>query len=66
LSVSVCTRFTSIPLADREHRHTSSGGRLIFHIFSALAEFERTIIRERTTAGWVHGRAEVSVAARQR
>ena len=30
---------------------TTSGGRLIFHIFGALAEFEREIIRERTMAG---------------
>lgn len=30
---------------------TSSGGRLIFHIFAALAEFERNLIRERTFAG---------------
>jgi len=30
---------------------TTSGGRLIFHIFAALAEFERSIIRERTLAG---------------
>jgi DNA invertase Pin-like site-specific DNA recombinase len=30
---------------------TTSGGKLIFHIFSALAEFERDIIRERTRAG---------------
>ena len=27
------------------------GGRLVFHIFGALAEFERAIIRERTSAG---------------
>jgi DNA invertase Pin-like site-specific DNA recombinase len=27
------------------------GGRLIFHIFGALAEFERAVIRERTSAG---------------
>ncbi len=27
------------------------GGRLVFHIFGALAEFERAVIRERTTAG---------------
>ena len=27
---------------------TTSGGKLIFHIFGALAEFERDIIRERT------------------
>lgn len=30
---------------------TTSGGKLIFHIFAALAEFERDIIRERTNAG---------------
>lgn len=30
---------------------TTSGGKLVFHIFSALAEFERDIIRERTQAG---------------
>src|SRR5687768_15509323 len=30
---------------------TTSGGKLVFHIFGALAEFERDIIRERTQAG---------------
>ena len=30
---------------------TTSGGKLIFHIFSALAEFERDLIKERTEAG---------------
>jgi DNA invertase Pin-like site-specific DNA recombinase len=30
---------------------TTSGGRLIFQIFGALAEFERNLIRERTQAG---------------
>src|SRR5690242_7355549 len=29
---------------------TTSGGKLIFHIFGALAEFERDIIKERTHA----------------
>src|SRR5918912_585250 len=29
----------------------TSGGKLVFHIFGALAEFEREIIRERTKAG---------------
>ena len=29
----------------------TSGGKLIFHIFAALAEFERDIIKERTQAG---------------
>jgi DNA invertase Pin-like site-specific DNA recombinase len=30
---------------------TTSGGKLIFHIFGALAEFERNLIKERTLAG---------------
>lgn len=29
---------------------TTSGGKLIFHIFGALAEFEREVIKERTNA----------------
>ncbi len=36
---------------------TSSGGRLVFHIFGALAEFERDLIRERTIAGLRAARA---------
>src|SRR6266404_2537735 len=36
---------------------TTSGGKLIFHMFGALAEFERDIIRERTKAGLVAARA---------
>jgi DNA invertase Pin-like site-specific DNA recombinase len=30
---------------------TTSDGRLIFHIFASLAEFERSVIRERTIVG---------------
>lgn len=30
---------------------TTAGGKLVFHIFGSLAEFERSIIRERTRAG---------------
>ncbi len=36
---------------------TTSGGKLIFHIFGALAEFEREVIRERTNAGLQAARA---------
>jgi DNA invertase Pin-like site-specific DNA recombinase len=36
---------------------TTSGGKLIFHIFGALAEFERDIIKERTNAGLTAARA---------
>ena len=30
---------------------TTTGGKLVFHIMGALAEFERDLIRERTKAG---------------
>jgi DNA invertase Pin-like site-specific DNA recombinase len=30
---------------------TTPGGKLVFHVFAALAEFERDLIRERTAAG---------------
>lgn len=36
---------------------TTSGGKLIFHLFASLAEFERDLIRERTTAGLAAARA---------
>lgn len=36
---------------------TTSGGKLVFHIFGALAEFERELIRERTRAGLAAARA---------
>ena len=36
---------------------TTGGGKLIFHIFGSLAEFERDIIRERTQAGLIAARA---------
>jgi DNA invertase Pin-like site-specific DNA recombinase len=36
---------------------TTGGGKLIFHIFAALAEFERDVIRERTQAGLAAARA---------
>lgn len=35
---------------------TNNSGRLVFHLFGALAEFERNLIRERTTAGLVAAR----------
>lgn len=43
---------------------TTAGGRLIFHIFGALAEFERTVIRERTRAGLSAARARGRVGGR--
>lgn len=43
---------------------TTSGGKLIFHIFSALAEFERDVIRERTKAGLTAARARGRLGGR--
>ena len=36
---------------------TTPGGKLVFHVFAALAEFERDLIRERTSAGLAAARA---------
>jgi DNA invertase Pin-like site-specific DNA recombinase len=43
---------------------TTSGGKLVFHIFGALAEFEREIIRERTQAGLQSARSRGKVGGR--
>ncbi|MCK4607857.1 MAG: recombinase family protein [Gammaproteobacteria bacterium] len=43
---------------------TTSGGKLIFHIFSALAEFERDLIGERTLAGLKAARARGRLGGR--
>ena len=36
---------------------TTPGGKLVFHVFAALAEFERDLVRERTAAGLAAARA---------
>jgi len=42
----------------QENIDTTSGvGKLVFHLFASLAEFERDLIRERTQAGLVAARA---------
>lgn len=45
---------------------TTPGGRLVFHIFGALAEFERELIRERTQAGLAAARARGRKGGRPR
>lgn len=45
---------------------TTSGGKLIFHVFGALAEFERELIRERTQAGLKAARARGKKGGRPR
>lgn len=44
---------------------TSSGGKMIFSIFGALAEYERSLIRERTVAGLKAARARGRVGGRK-
>jgi DNA invertase Pin-like site-specific DNA recombinase len=44
---------------------TTPGGRLVFHVFCALAEFERDLIRERTQAGLAAARARGRVGGRK-
>src|ERR687893_1588233 len=43
---------------------TTPGGKLVFHVFGALAEFERDLIRERTQAGLRAARARGRVGGR--
>lgn len=45
---------------------TTAGGKLIFHIMGALAEFERNLIRERTNAGLSAARARGRQGGRPR
>src|SRR5215469_2433621 len=45
---------------------TTPGGKLIFHLMGALAEFERDLIQERTNAGLAAARARGRVGGRPR
>ena len=48
-----------------EHLDTSSaGGRLMLHLFAAIAEFKRSLLRERTQAGLAAARARGRVGGR--
>jgi DNA invertase Pin-like site-specific DNA recombinase len=49
----------------QENIDTTSGvGKLVFHIFASLAEFERDIIRERTVAGLASAKARGKLGGR--
>jgi len=51
----------------QENLDTTSGtGKLIFHLFASLAEFERDLIRERTMAGLAAARARGRLGGRPR
>lgn len=45
---------------------TTSGGKLVFHVFGALAEFERDLVQERTQAGLAAARARGKKGGRRR
>ncbi len=45
---------------------TTSNGKLVFHVFGALAEFERDLIRERTQAGLTAARARGRIGGRRK
>jgi DNA invertase Pin-like site-specific DNA recombinase len=45
---------------------TTSGGKLIFHIFGALGQFERDLIRERTRAGLEAAKAQGRTGGRRK
>lgn len=44
---------------------TTAGGRLVFHLFGALAEFEHSLIKERTHAGLASARARGRIGGRK-
>lgn len=44
---------------------TTPGGRLVFHVFAALAQFERELIRERTKAGLEAARSRGRIGGRR-
>lgn len=45
---------------------STSTGKLVFHVFGALAEFERNLIRERTMAGLAAARARGKMGGRRK
>ncbi|HAT33972.1 MAG TPA: transposase [Janthinobacterium sp.] len=49
---------------ERMFEDMASGGRLVFHLFGALAEFKRNLARERTLAGLAAARARGRMGGR--
>ena len=63
-AIPIACAFSPETLSALSFVTTTSGGKLIFHIFGALAEFERDIIRERTNAGLQAARARGRLGGR--
>ena len=60
----IVRRDTGFTLLIEQIDTTTSVGKLIFHDFGALAEFERDLIRERTDAGLTAARARGRTGSR--
>jgi DNA invertase Pin-like site-specific DNA recombinase len=50
-------RGTGLQLLSKRIDTTSASGKLIFHVFASMAEFERNLVREPTNAGLAAARA---------
>jgi len=56
-AADLATREIGLRVLTQQIDTTSAGGRLIFHVFAAVAEFERELMLERTHAGLASARA---------
>ena len=65
LIADLCDREVGFRSVTESIDTTTAGGRLVCHVFAALAEFERELIRERTMAGLNAARARGKVGGRR-
>jgi DNA invertase Pin-like site-specific DNA recombinase len=56
----------NVVFLDQKLNTSSAGGRLIFHVFAAVAEFEHDLIRERTLEGLKAARVRGRLGGRRR
>jgi DNA invertase Pin-like site-specific DNA recombinase len=63
---NLAERNVDVVFIDQNIDTIQAGGRLVFHMFAALAEFERDLIRERTLAGLAAARARGRKGGRKR
>lgn len=59
-------RNIDVVFVDQSIDTTQAGGKLVFHMFAAIAEFERDLTRERTLAGLASARARGRKGGRKR
>jgi len=63
---NLAERNVDVVFIDQNIDTTKAGGRLVFHMFAAFAEFERDLIRERTLAGLAAARVRGRKGGRRR